>query len=110
MLLQTMALLIEVAIRPFLDCVTANRLVFSLADEFADILYFQVTNGPVLERLRILCERYSALISNDPTLLSIGGNTNGVDTFVGLDVGELIGGVISGHNLLQRQLCVLLSL
>jgi hypothetical protein len=43
----------------------------------------------------------TALILNDPTLLSVGGNTNGVNTFVGLDVGDITGGVINGQNLLQ---------
>jgi hypothetical protein len=38
---------------------------------------------------------------NDPTLLSIGGNTNGVNTFTGLDIGNLTGGVINGQNFLQ---------
>lgn len=48
-----------------------------------------------------LANDYAALIAHDPTLLSIGGNTNGVDTFVGLDVGDVTGGVINGQNLLQ---------
>jgi hypothetical protein len=44
---------------------------------------------------------YTALIVNDPTLLSIGGNTQGPGRFVGLDIGNLRGGVINGRNLLQ---------
>ena len=37
----------------------------------------------------------------DPSLISIGGNTNGVNTFTGLDVGNLTRGVINGANLLE---------
>lgn len=44
---------------------------------------------------------YPPLVRNDPTLLNIGGNTNGVSTFTGLDIGDLTGGVINGQNLLQ---------
>jgi hypothetical protein len=38
---------------------------------------------------------------NDPTLLNIDGNTNGVNTFTGLDIGNLTSGVINGENLLR---------
>ncbi|KAF5555891.1 oxidase [Fusarium mexicanum] len=36
-----------------------------------------------------------------PEVLSIGGNTNGVNTFVGIDVHDLAGGVLNGKNLLE---------
>jgi hypothetical protein len=44
---------------------------------------------------------YAALILSDPTLLSIGGNTNGMNSFAGLDIGDITGGVYNSHNLLQ---------
>ncbi len=45
-------------------------------------------------------ERIGAIFANDPTLTDIGGNTNDVNTFTGLDFGDLTGGVINGENLL----------
>jgi hypothetical protein len=39
---------------------------------------------------------------NDPTLWNIGGNIKGVNTFTGLDIGNLTSGVINGENPLQR--------
>ncbi|KAG5745807.1 hypothetical protein H9Q72_005743 [Fusarium xylarioides] len=36
-----------------------------------------------------------------PEVLSIGGNTNGVNTFVGINFDDLAGGVLNGKNLLQ---------
>ncbi|KAF5254677.1 hypothetical protein FANTH_610 [Fusarium anthophilum] len=36
-----------------------------------------------------------------PEVLSIGGNTNGVNTFVGIDIHDLAGGVLNGKNLLE---------
>jgi hypothetical protein len=46
-------------------------------------------------------ENMAPILENDPTLLDIGGNTNGVNTFTGVDLGNLTGGVINGQNLLQ---------
>lgn len=43
----------------------------------------------------------SIIIENDHTLADIGGNTNGVNTFTGLDIGNVTGGVINGENLLE---------
>jgi hypothetical protein len=45
--------------------------------------------------------KLAPILENDPTLLDIGGNTNGVNTFTGVDIGNLTGGVINGENLLQ---------
>ncbi|KAF9768393.1 hypothetical protein IL306_014336 [Fusarium sp. DS 682] len=36
-----------------------------------------------------------------PEVLSIGGNTNGVNTFVGINLNDLAGGVLNAKNLLQ---------
>ncbi|KAH7141990.1 hypothetical protein EDB81DRAFT_723228 [Dactylonectria macrodidyma] len=36
-----------------------------------------------------------------PEVLSIGGNTNGVNTFTGIDIHDLSGGILNGKNLLQ---------
>ncbi|RFU34113.1 hypothetical protein B7463_g2190, partial [Scytalidium lignicola] len=38
---------------------------------------------------------------SSPEVLSIGGNTNGVNTFAGIDLPDLSGGVINGENLLK---------
>ena len=46
-------------------------------------------------------ESMAPIFVNDPRLLDVGGNTNGVNTFAGLDLGNLTGGVINGQNLLQ---------
>lgn len=39
--------------------------------------------------------------SYDPRLLSFGGNTNGVDSFTGVDIGDLTGGLFNFANLLD---------
>ncbi|KPM39200.1 hypothetical protein AK830_g7335 [Neonectria ditissima] len=36
-----------------------------------------------------------------PEVLSIGGNTNGVNTFTGINIDDLSGGLLNGKNLLQ---------
>jgi hypothetical protein len=48
----------------------------------------------------------------DPRLLSFGGNTNGPNTFAGLDIGDLTGGVLNFANLLDPNnlLCVALQI
>lgn len=38
---------------------------------------------------------------NEPRILKIGGNTNGVNTFTGLDVSNLFGAAYSSTNLLK---------
>jgi hypothetical protein len=44
---------------------------------------------------------YSRLVAYDPRHLSMGGNTNGVNSFSGVDIGDLTGGVYNSANLLQ---------
>lgn len=44
---------------------------------------------------------YSRFLLADPSLANVGGNTNGVNTFTGLDMGNLTGGVINGQNLMD---------
>ena len=39
------------------------------------------------------------IFENDPTLLDIGGITNGINTFAGADFGNVTGGVTKGQNL-----------
>jgi len=48
-----------------------------------------------------LANDYSRFFLDHPELGSIGGNTNGVNTFTGIDMGNMTGGVINGQNLLQ---------
>lgn len=48
-----------------------------------------------------LAEDYPPFFRRHPELSSLGGNTNGVNTFTGLDMGNLTGGVINGQNLLD---------
>ncbi|KAJ4130436.1 hypothetical protein NW765_016624 [Fusarium oxysporum] len=49
----------------------------------------------------ILDKEMLKAFSLHPEVLSIGGNTNGVNTFVGINFNDLAGGVLNGKNLLQ---------
>ena len=44
---------------------------------------------------------YPPLLAAEPRTLSIGGNTAGVNTFTGFDMGDLTGGVYNSKNLLN---------
>ncbi|KAI9802208.1 MAG: hypothetical protein M1825_002929 [Sarcosagium campestre] len=44
---------------------------------------------------------FAEMIAYDPRIISIGGNTGGPDTFTGVDIGDLSGGVYNSANLLQ---------
>ena len=44
---------------------------------------------------------YPPLILAEPNTLDIGGNTNGVNTFTGLDIGNLTAGVYNSEDLLE---------
>ena len=48
-----------------------------------------------------LANDYAKFYEKYPALSSVGGNTNGVNTFTGVDVGNLTGGVINAQNLLD---------
>ena len=47
-----------------------------------------------------LTVHFSQFFEANPALFSVGGNTNGVNTFTGLDIGNYTQGVINGQNLL----------
>ncbi|KAH8812283.1 hypothetical protein F5884DRAFT_701417 [Xylogone sp. PMI_703] len=49
----------------------------------------------------ILALATDIITHSSPEVLSIGGNTNGVNTFTGIDIADLSGGLLNGANLLQ---------
>lgn len=48
-----------------------------------------------------LAEDYPPLVAAEPRTMNIGGNTAGVNTFTGVDIGDLTGGVYNSQNLLN---------